>query len=76
MTALGVVGEGRLLRLGVGFSLVGRGARIGGILLRLMQLRILGGEIVPQAVDLGLHLGAQGLNLLLRPKAPAGRRVS
>ena len=59
----GVLGDRLLLGLGVGFGLVGCGVGIGGSLLRLAQLGVLGGEIALQAIDLGLQLAAQGLNL-------------
>ena len=60
------VGGYRLL-LGVGCLLRARrrGLRVGGRLLRLLQLRVLVGQVGLQAVDLALHFLAQRLDLFL-----------
>ena len=60
-----VLSERLLLRRGVRFRFGRRRLRVGCRLLRLLNLLILGGELLLQAVDLSLKLSADGLNLFL-----------
>ena len=59
-----VVGHRLLLRVGCGLSLGRCRLGIGCRLLRLLQLRILVGQIGLQAVDLALEFLPQSLNLI------------
>jgi len=59
-----VLSDGLLTLRSGGLCLFGSGLSLGGSILGLLQLRILGGQVVLEAIDLPFEFLLQGLNLV------------